>query len=123
MKLIRQNQDLQREIENSLIGDERYSTLGEYLERMSNYTEWAEGRELALLSRILQRPIAIIRQDIGYYTVQEEESYANERPIFLHYTGNHYEPLVPQKGLKASDILESIRARMQNSTNSLKLRN
>ena len=84
-------------------------TTREYIEAVRN-NEWADNLEIAVLMRVLNRPIYIIG-DNGQIINQADIDIEVDRtnPIFVHYNGhNHYNGLVNNGRLTGEQILQQI---------------
>ena len=84
-------------------------TTAEYIEAVRN-NEWADNLEIAVLMRVLNRPIYIIGNN-GQIINQADIDVTVDRtnPIFVHYNGyNHYNGLVNNGQLTGEQVLQQI---------------
>ena len=78
--------------------------------------EWGGYIELVALARALKRPIVFLTPGNEYdEIIWEDHRETNGPPIFVDYNGrDHYQGLVIPEGKDPSDILEEVKAAIQN---------
>jgi OTU-like cysteine protease len=105
---IRTNLDEYQSLINGLEGDNGRS-VNEYLIDIEAGKEWADNLEIAVLMKILDRPIIIVESNNRIRNLSNVED--NNRlmfpgePIFVYYNGhNHYDALIRKNDINISGI-------------------
>jgi hypothetical protein len=87
-------------------------TLEMYIRDVRLGNEWADAVEIAILIKVLRRPIIIIRSDANPTIPNNISTYQGD-PIFIHYNGsNHYDSFVVIGDANTKDILTRIRTQL-----------
>lgn len=101
---IRENVDNCQEIIEALIP---MLTIEDYISSVEIGDEWADNLEIAILMKVLNRPIIIIDKNncqVKNYT--DASTYIDEDPIFVLYNGiDHYDALIKTGQIEARAIL------------------
>ncbi len=89
-----------------------YQSIQDYKTKMACPKTWGTAIQIATLARFLQRPIYVITQQN-----QQDDVYGDQQPgapIFLNYTGDHYELLVIPADRNDRDIARNIDEAIEN---------
>lgn len=101
---IRRNMD---EFNGIIRGINPNVSIRQYLVNLENGNEWADDLEIAILMRILNRPIVIVGPNGMIRNLSN--LIGEDSPIFVHYNGhNHYNALILNGSIEADQILRNL---------------
>jgi hypothetical protein len=80
----------------------------DYIKKIRHDQTWGGEIEITAAMELLQRPIYVIQHESKLIPYVPNNTSKDDQPIFLHYTGSHYDGYHIQQGYSAQNIVAQL---------------